>query len=42
VGISGTGSVFVAVYLVTLELRVEDDPEPIATVLSNPFGGFAF
>ena len=33
---------FVGVYLATLELRVEDDPESIATVLSNPFGGFAF
>ena len=33
---------FVGVYLVTIELRVEDDPEPIAAVLSSPFGGFAF
>ena len=40
--ISGSGSLFIGVYLVTLELRVENDPEPIAAVISNPFGVFAF
>ena len=33
---------FIGVYLVTIELRVEHDPEPIAVALSNPFGVFAF